>query len=282
MATVSTAAVMDPTNNYYMGSYGGQDQTFAPNDGFDGTNALSLGVGLGAMANSALGVGLTGDNGQQRDSVKGGLSLNNNDIQNPNGSPSSLVTGLASSTGMEMPGTLNSTLGSMDYQQPPQLHHYGYPSNASLAGLQQSYSNASTPSSTHSPQHDTLERSRGRTMNATAGPSRHVNNYNLQNDGGEDMDVRNNVRMHPYGQVEKRKADGDQLDASNGQNSAARTAARSGRAGIKRRQKYSRTRTGCLCCRARRIKCDEERPTCRRCIIAKKEVSDISGDIILC
>ncbi|WWD01492.1 hypothetical protein V866_008436 [Kwoniella sp. B9012] len=45
----------------------------------------------------------------------------------------------------------------------------------------------------------------------------------------------------------------------------------SGRSGQKRRQKYTRTRTGCLCCRSRRIKCDEGRPTCKRCIIAKKE-----------
>ncbi|ORY33748.1 fungal-specific transcription factor domain-domain-containing protein, partial [Naematelia encephala] len=45
---------------------------------------------------------------------------------------------------------------------------------------------------------------------------------------------------------------------------------RSGRAGVKRRQKYQRTRTGCLSCRARRIKCDEEHPVCRRCTIAKK------------
>nr|XP_019013451.1 uncharacterized protein I206_01518 [Kwoniella pini CBS 10737]OCF52232.1 hypothetical protein I206_01518 [Kwoniella pini CBS 10737] len=45
----------------------------------------------------------------------------------------------------------------------------------------------------------------------------------------------------------------------------------SGRSGQKRRQKYTRTRTGCLCCRARRIKCDEGRPSCKRCIIAKKE-----------
>lgn len=50
------------------------------------------------------------------------------------------------------------------------------------------------------------------------------------------------------------------------------TPPRSGRAGVKRRQKYSRTRTGCLCCRSRRIKCDEERPVCRRCTIAKKQV----------
>ncbi|KAK8869887.1 hypothetical protein IAR55_000455 [Kwoniella newhampshirensis] len=44
----------------------------------------------------------------------------------------------------------------------------------------------------------------------------------------------------------------------------------SGRSGQKRRQKYTRTRTGCLCCRARRIKCDEARPVCKRCVIAKK------------
>ncbi|EIW69623.1 hypothetical protein TREMEDRAFT_68786 [Tremella mesenterica DSM 1558] len=45
---------------------------------------------------------------------------------------------------------------------------------------------------------------------------------------------------------------------------------KSSRAGLKRRQKYRRTRTGCLCCRTRRIKCDEGKPTCRRCLIAKK------------
>lgn len=48
---------------------------------------------------------------------------------------------------------------------------------------------------------------------------------------------------------------------------------KSGRAGNRRRQKYSRTRTGCLSCRTRRIKCDEARPVCKRCIIAKKTVS---------
>ena len=50
---------------------------------------------------------------------------------------------------------------------------------------------------------------------------------------------------------------------------------KSGRAGNRRRQKYSRTRTGCLSCRTRRIKCDEARPVCKRCIIAKKTVSYI-------
>lgn len=47
---------------------------------------------------------------------------------------------------------------------------------------------------------------------------------------------------------------------------------RSGRAGNRRKQKFTRTRTGCLTCRARRIKCDEGLPVCKRCIIAKKEV----------
>nr|ODN81204.1 hypothetical protein L203_05710 [Cryptococcus depauperatus CBS 7841] len=54
--------------------------------------------------------------------------------------------------------------------------------------------------------------------------------------------------------------------------SSPRAASRpSGRSGQKRRQKYTRTRTGCLCCRSRRIKCDEARPICKRCIIAKKD-----------
>lgn len=47
----------------------------------------------------------------------------------------------------------------------------------------------------------------------------------------------------------------------------------SGRLGVKRRQKYTRTRTGCLTCRARRIKCDGARPSCRKCNVAKREVS---------
>ncbi|WOO77041.1 putative transcriptional regulatory protein [Vanrija pseudolonga] len=46
---------------------------------------------------------------------------------------------------------------------------------------------------------------------------------------------------------------------------------KSGRLGVKRRQKYTRSRTGCLGCRARRIKCDEGRPICRRCQVAKRE-----------
>lgn len=49
--------------------------------------------------------------------------------------------------------------------------------------------------------------------------------------------------------------------------------ARSGRAGNRRKQKFTRTRTGCMTCRARRIKCDEGLPVCKRCIIARKEVS---------
>jgi hypothetical protein len=55
---------------------------------------------------------------------------------------------------------------------------------------------------------------------------------------------------------------------------------KTGRAGNRRRQKFTRTRTGCLCCRARRIKCDEGRPVCKRCIIAKKDVSSSGRGII--
>lgn len=35
--------------------------------------------------------------------------------------------------------------------------------------------------------------------------------------------------------------------------------------------KYSRSRTGCLGCRVKRVKCDEGRPVCKRCITAKRE-----------
>lgn len=63
--------------------------------------------------------------------------------------------------------------------------------------------------------------------------------------------------------------------ASEGQASGTRRTEEgySSRAGVKRKQKYKRTRTGCLCCRKRRIKCDESRPTCKKCVIAKREVS---------
>ncbi|CAK9785448.1 unnamed protein product [Cutaneotrichosporon oleaginosum] len=53
---------------------------------------------------------------------------------------------------------------------------------------------------------------------------------------------------------------------------------KSGRLGVKRRQKYTRSRTGCLGCRARRIKCDEARPICRRCVVAKRESDCVFPD----
>ncbi|GMK59567.1 hypothetical protein CspeluHIS016_0801730 [Cutaneotrichosporon spelunceum] len=53
---------------------------------------------------------------------------------------------------------------------------------------------------------------------------------------------------------------------------------KTGRLGIKRRQKYTRSRTGCLGCRARRIKCDEGRPICRRCVVAKRESDCVFPD----
>lgn len=69
-------------------------------------------------------------------------------------------------------------------------------------------------------------------------------------------------------------ADGDHENEQDAGGSGNPT--KSGRAGNRRRQKYSRTRTGCLSCRTRRIKCDEGRPVCKRCIIAKKTVSLVS------
>lgn len=69
--------------------------------------------------------------------------------------------------------------------------------------------------------------------------------------------------------------DGSEQEASGSGNenkAAAAAQSKTGRAGNKRRQKFTRTRTGCLCCRSRRIKCDEGRPTCKRCIIAKRVV----------
>jgi hypothetical protein len=39
-----------------------------------------------------------------------------------------------------------------------------------------------------------------------------------------------------------------------------------------RKTKYTRSRTGCLACRVKRVKCDETRPECKRCIGAKRDV----------
>lgn len=102
---------------------------------------------------------------------------------------------------------------------------------------------------------------------------------------GHPMSLQKSIaRNHPYSRSPSRnpasRDSSRHRDPSTGGNGTGTgtegeggtTPPKSGRAGVKRRQKYSRTRTGCLCCRARRIKCDEERPVCRRCVIAKKEV----------
>lgn len=39
-----------------------------------------------------------------------------------------------------------------------------------------------------------------------------------------------------------------------------------------RKTKYTRSRTGCLACRVKRVKCDETRPVCKRCVGAKRDV----------
>lgn len=43
--------------------------------------------------------------------------------------------------------------------------------------------------------------------------------------------------------------------------------------GSTRKTKYTRSRTGCLGCRVKRVKCDEGRPECKRCVTAKRSVS---------
>ncbi|KAJ9096329.1 hypothetical protein QFC21_005149 [Naganishia friedmannii] len=40
---------------------------------------------------------------------------------------------------------------------------------------------------------------------------------------------------------------------------------------VARKTKYTRSRTGCLACRVKRVKCDETRPECKRCIGAKRK-----------
>ncbi|EJC97541.1 uncharacterized protein FOMMEDRAFT_162921 [Fomitiporia mediterranea MF3/22] len=39
----------------------------------------------------------------------------------------------------------------------------------------------------------------------------------------------------------------------------------------RKRPKYSRSKTGCLTCRKKRIKCDEVKPICRRCDYGQRE-----------
>lgn len=105
---------------------------------------------------------------------------------------------------------------------------------------------------------------------ATSGPEQH---QTLEQ--GTPLHSRN-AAMHPdIGFEETPPLAGDSALASEWQALSTRRTDEgySSRAGVKRKQKYKRTRTGCLCCRKRRIKCDESRPTCKKCVIAKREVS---------
>lgn len=52
-------------------------------------------------------------------------------------------------------------------------------------------------------------------------------------------------------------------------------------AGSTRKAKYTRSRTGCLGCRVKRVKCDEGRPECKRCVNAKRGVSRRSLIVVL-
>jgi hypothetical protein len=48
-----------------------------------------------------------------------------------------------------------------------------------------------------------------------------------------------------------------------------------------RKTKYTRSRTGCLACRVKRVKCDETRPVCKRCVGAKRDVSIFPCAVLL-
>ncbi|KAJ4149469.1 hypothetical protein NW754_000909 [Fusarium falciforme] len=48
----------------------------------------------------------------------------------------------------------------------------------------------------------------------------------------------------------------------------------------KRNNIRKRTKTGCLTCRKRRIKCDEGRPTCNNCIKSKRQCEGYSQRVI--
>ncbi|KAI0764447.1 hypothetical protein BC629DRAFT_1251917, partial [Irpex lacteus] len=39
----------------------------------------------------------------------------------------------------------------------------------------------------------------------------------------------------------------------------------------RKRPKYTRSKTGCLTCRAKKVKCDEEKPDCARCRAGGRE-----------
>ncbi|KAF8578699.1 hypothetical protein K439DRAFT_1361525, partial [Ramaria rubella] len=39
----------------------------------------------------------------------------------------------------------------------------------------------------------------------------------------------------------------------------------------RKRPKYTRSKTGCLTCRVKKIKCDETKPTCTRCAHGQRE-----------
>ncbi|KAL7410330.1 fungal-specific transcription factor domain-containing protein [Mrakia frigida] len=53
--------------------------------------------------------------------------------------------------------------------------------------------------------------------------------------------------------------------ASPPRKTSASSASRAGKRAPGKRPKYIRTKSGCLCCRKKRVKCDEEHPSCKRC-----------------
>ena len=121
--------------------------------------------------------------------------------------------------------------------------------------------------------------------------------HSIQNSMGRSSSKSSTTRLHPYSRSpsraplsrdSSRERGGGSGGGGGGGGGGSGTGGsgdggsppKSARAGVKRRQKYSRTRTGCLSCRQRRIKCDEERPVCHRCVIAKKQVCHSSPHLV--
>jgi hypothetical protein len=85
-------------------------------------------------------------------------------------------------------------------------------------------------------------------------------------------------RIHPYNapaESSRRKSESEVEVEAKDEDKKEGVKVTSGRSGNRRRQKYTRSRTGCLGCRVRRIKCDEGRPVCKRCQTSKRPVGSL-------
>lgn len=188
------------------------------------------------------------------------------------------------------PYSVHSSGGHAGYQQPPQQHYYsGYASDGQ----------------TRHPGYAGMESTDGRTMGRAPG-AEYVAAYELAMANA----VAGNIRGSHHAPDATTPYSGLSVDHLNGpsrhtsprrfsldhraahqstpevspDHSASstpvhRNASHSGghgsHAGSTRKTKYTRSRTGCLGCRVKRVKCDEGRPACKRCVNAKREVSGV-------